>query len=108
MLSYPSIQFYGYHASARTLPDLTIEARTRSKEIFGLAGSELFHYAQIMIAWLQGSSPAEAETIFHEGFPGDDDFVQTRARQSLRQLETSEQRFDVTARLHPKIASTYR
>lgn len=108
VISYPSIQFYGYHASARTLPELTIEARTRSKEIFGLAGSELFHYAQIMMAWLLGSSPAEARAIFHEGFAGDDDFVRTRARQSLQQLEESEQRFDVTAQLHPKLSSTYR
>jgi hypothetical protein len=107
-VSYPSIQFYGYHASARTQSNWPEHVFEQTREIFGLAGGELFHFSQVMMAFLQGLPLHEAREVFHNGYDGDAEFVQKRCTQSLRQLRESEEQFDITARLHDKIFTDYK
>lgn len=107
VISYPSIQFYGYNASARVSKLLPDAAKEASRQRLGLAGSELFHYSQILMAYLEGLYPDDALTRFHTGFDGDVDFVKDRTKQSLQQLKTSEDQFDITARLHEEIEEAY-
>jgi hypothetical protein len=108
VISYPSIQFYGYHASAKTPTDIPLELRDRCRTIFGLAGIELFHYAQVMMAYLKGIPQDEALDLFHQGFAGDESFVQRRCAESLSHLRKSEIQNDIDIRLHDIIAEGFR
>lgn len=106
-VSYPSIQFYGYHGSALTFRDLPDQVRRRTLEIFGSAGAELFHFSQLMMAFVKGLPQDEALSVFHEGFDGDGDFVYRRCQQSLHQLKKSERTHNIDAQLHGRIARDF-
>ncbi|NEX47754.1 WcbI family polysaccharide biosynthesis putative acetyltransferase [Pseudotabrizicola algicola] len=108
VISYPSIQFYGYHAAAKTPADLPMDIRERCRAVFGLAGVELFHYAQVMMAYLKGMPQDEALNAFHEGFEGDEDFARRRCAESLGHLRKSEIAHDIDIRLHDVIAEGFR
>lgn len=108
VISYPSIQFYGYHAAAKTPADLPMDIRDRCRQVFGLAGVELFHYTQVMMAFLKGMPEDEALQVFHEGFSGDGEFVQKRCADSLAHLRKSEVEHDIDIRLHDVIAEGFR
>lgn len=108
VISYPSIQFYGYHAAAKTPTDIPIELRDRCRQSFGLAGIELFHYAQVMMAFLKGMPQDEAQHFFHHGFEGDVEFVKRRCADSLAHLRKSEVQYEIDIRLHDVIAEGFR
>lgn len=107
VISYPSIQFYGYHATARVLPDLPVKIRDRTREVFGLAGADLFHFAQIIIAFLLNMPLDDARASFHQGFPGDETFVRQRCEASLAHLHRSEEEHQIDVRLHDVITEEF-
>lgn len=108
VVSYPSIQFYGYHATARNIAKPSDTAKSRSKDILGLAGTDVFHFSQLMMAFVEGAPADEALDRFQTGYSGDDDFIRWRCADSLKHLDNAEKQFDITARLHDKIASNFR
>lgn len=108
VVSYPSIQFYGYHASARPLADMPLEIRDHCRATFGLAGSELFHFSQLILSFLRGLPPEAAEAAFHQGFPGDEAHVRRRCADSLAHLRRAEEAHGIDARLHDAIAAGFR
>lgn len=107
IISYPSIQFYGYHASARTANNLPDNTKKMTRDIFGISGSELFHFSQIVMAYLSNKTPKEAEGLFHDGFNQDANFIRRRTDLSLKQLKSSEDQFEIEACVHDLIKSEY-
>lgn len=108
VVSFPSIQFYGYHATAKPLSDIAPDIRQHSRLIFGLPTSELFHFSQLIVCFLRDIPQAEALYFFHEGFDGDAEFVSRRCSSSLAALRLSEEKHFIDARIHDMVESTFR
>jgi hypothetical protein len=90
IISFPSLQFYAYHATAFALKGMTSELRQRHHEVFQTPGADTFHFLQVVRAYLDGADTARAEDRFHGGDPGDSDLVTNFAAKSIGIMELSE------------------
>lgn len=108
IVSYPSMQFYGYHAGASVLPDLPSAAKERTRNLLGVSGSELFHFGSIVRSFLAGKAPDVAELDFHDASMSDAELIRRRTERSLAHLKDSEGRQCIDARVHDFIVENFR
>ncbi|WP_439595088.1 WcbI family polysaccharide biosynthesis putative acetyltransferase [Falsiroseomonas sp.] len=108
VLSFPSLQFYGYQASAYVLTGLPLEAREIHHAIFATPSADVFHFSQVVRAFLDGAPEAEALRLFHEGYPGDAAFVTEMAARSIAQTRQAEVAHGLDIRVADFTAAQFR
>jgi hypothetical protein len=94
-ISFPSLQFAGYHPRAAPCSTVTPDVDAFCKEQFGRPGSELFHFAQVAHSYLLGRDIEAALGAFDEGEVNDAAHAVTRTEQTLGYMKDAEQEFDI-------------
>jgi hypothetical protein len=106
-ISFPSLQFAGYHPRSDPCKTVTPEVDAFCKEEFGRAGDDLLHYAQVAHSYLLGRDVDAAIDAFDEGEADDAARAVAITQQTLRHMEDAEQNFNIDIPMSGFIADNF-
>ncbi len=107
LISFPSLQYYGYQPASLVLKNLTLEQRQKHTEIFEAAAVDTFHFTQVIRAYLEGLPATEALKRYHDGYGDDGDFALDYARRSLAKITAAEAAHQLDVKVAGFINDTY-
>lgn len=107
-ISFPSIQFFGYYPSHLLFKNTDQSISTLSQQLLGMKISELYHYRQVVEAFLSGKSVAQAVEAFDQVFPLDDEQVLARKAASQQHLFEAEHHYGIDIRVGKFIENRYK
>ena len=90
VIFFPSLQFYGYLATSFPIKNLPLPVAQKIKEIFGVAGADLFHSSQIIEGFITGKKEHETLDVFLKGGSNDKNQVQKKLKSTLDIIEAAE------------------
>ncbi|MDQ7727285.1 WcbI family polysaccharide biosynthesis putative acetyltransferase [Halomonas sp. SpR8] len=106
--SFPSLQFYGYHALSAPVREVNSEFASSVNSFFGMPSSDLFHPIDVLECYCEGFDLVDAIDKFSNGSANTRDQILSITLNSIEQMRISEEKHSIDIKFSYFLENNYK